>query len=135
MQFGFRSPTDGAGLAFTAAATGEPSAERLAAVPMSTIHALPDSFIDLPAAVDSARSVGMFGAVREARLATITSRGAPRLASRLRSASEGARTYFIDATTGANIPSVQSPPPLRPKQLVAKVKGLFHSRSRLVASL
>jgi hypothetical protein len=127
VQFGFRSPTDGAGLAFTAAASGEPTSERLPAVPMSTIHALPDSFIDLPVAVDSARHLGMFGALREGRLAAVTSRGAPRVAWRLRSESNATRMYFIDATTGANIPppppAPPPPPPPHPK-FVDKVKGL-----------
>lgn len=127
VQFGFRSPTDGAGLAFTAAASGEPTSERLAAVPMSTIHALPDSFIDLPVAVDSARHSGMFGALREGKLAAVTSRGAPRVAWRLRSASDATRMYFIDATTGANIPP--PPPPPHPKfvdRVKGLKKGLFH---------
>ncbi len=90
---------------------------------MASIHALPDSFIDLPAAVDSARHFGMFGALREGRLAAITSRGAPRVAWRLRSASDAVRIYFIDAATGADIP-----PPPRPKLVdrVKGLKGLFH---------
>lgn len=120
VQFGFRSPTDGAGLALTARQSGDPVSERLPAIPMSSIHALPESFIDLPAAVDSARHFGLFGSLREGKLASITSRGAPRTAWRLRSASDGARVYYIDATTGANIP-----PPPRAK-LVDRVKGLFH---------
>jgi hypothetical protein len=120
VQFGFRSPTDGAGLALPARKSGDPISERLPAIPMTSIHALPASFIDLPAAVDSARRFGMFGSLREGKLASITSRGAPRTAWRLRSASADARMYFIDATTGANIP-----PPPRAK-LVDKVKGLFH---------
>jgi hypothetical protein len=124
VQFGFRSPTDGAGLAYTAAASGEPTSERLPAVPMSTIHALPDSFIDLPVAVDSARHSGMFGALREGRLAAVTSRGAPRVAWRLRSASDATRMYFIDATTGANIPPPPPPPPPPHPKFVDKVKGL-----------
>ncbi|MEP6989908.1 MAG: hypothetical protein ABJA80_03185, partial [bacterium] len=109
--------------------------------PMSTIRALPDSFIDLPAAVDSARRFGMFGALKDARLATITNRGAPRVAWRLRSASAAARVYFVDATTGTNIPPAQAPPTPAPTltqtqmqtqkpklkaKLVDKVKGLFH---------
>ncbi len=141
VQFGFRSPTDGAGLTFSTAGSGEQKSERLDAVPMSTIRALPDSFIDLPAAVDSARRFGMFGALKDARLATITSRGAPRVAWRLRSASAAARVYFVDATTGTNIPSAQAPPAPAPAptltltqtqkpklkaKLVDKVKGLFH---------
>jgi len=124
VQFGFRSPTDGAGLAYTAAASGEPTSVRLPAVPMSTIHALPDSFIDLPVAVDSARHSGMFGALREGRLAAVTSRGAPRVAWRLRSASDATRMYFIDATTGANIPPPPPPPPPPHPKFVDKVKGL-----------
>jgi hypothetical protein len=120
VQFVIRSPTDGAGLALTAGKSGDPISERLPAIPMSSIRALPASFIDLPAAVDSARHFGMFGALREGKLASITNRGAPRMAWRLRSASAGARLYYIDATTGANIP-----PPPRTK-LVDKVKGIFH---------
>jgi hypothetical protein len=141
VQFGFRSPTDGAGLAFSSGASGEATSERLAAVPMSTIRALPDSFIDLPAAVDSARHSGMFGSLREGRLATITSRGSPRVAWRLKSASQGAHAYFIDAATGANIstqgvvaaapltPPPAAPPPSTRTKLVNKMKGLkglFH---------
>lgn len=155
VQFGFRSPTDGAGLTFATAGSGEQTSERLDAVPMSTIRALPDSFIDLPAAVDSARGFGMFGALRDARLATITSRGAPRVAWRLRSASAAARVYFVDATTGTNIssapataPAPPTPPPTqtsnstptststqtqtptqKPKlkaKIIGKVKGFFH---------
>ncbi|MEO6208745.1 MAG: toll/interleukin-1 receptor domain-containing protein [Gemmatimonadaceae bacterium] len=144
VQFAFRSRTDGAGLAFTPASSGEPTSERLAAVPMFTIRALPDSFIDLPTAVDSARSFGMFGALRDARLATITSRGTPRVAWRLRSVSRGTRVYFVDATTGTNIPPSLATPmpaptpaptqaqtltltqkPTRKAKLVDKVKGLF----------
>lgn len=127
LQFGFRSPTDGAGLAYTSAASGEPKSERLPAVPMSTIHALPDSFIDLPVAVDSARHLGMFGALREGKLAAVTSRGAPRVAWQLRSESNATRVYFIDATTGANIPPPPPPPPPAPpahSKFVDKVKGL-----------
>ena len=139
VQFGFRSPTDGAGLTVSTAGSGEQKSERLDAVPMSSIRALPDSFIDLPAAVDSARRFGMFGALKDARLATITNRGAPRVAWRLRSASAAARVYFVDATTGTNIPPAQAPPTPAPTltltqtqkpklkaKLVDKVKGLFH---------
>jgi hypothetical protein len=145
VQYGFRSPTDGAGLAYTAAPSGQPTSERLAAVPMSTIRALPDSFIDLPAAVDSARRSGMFGSLREGRLTTITSHGAPRIAWRIKSASGGTRPYFIDATTGVNIPPSAAPtlppsavattptsptaPMSNGRRLVNKVKGLkglFH---------
>jgi hypothetical protein len=127
VQYGFRSPTDGAGLAISEGASGQPTSERLPAIPMSTIRALPDSFIDLPAAVDSARHSGMFGALREGRLASITSRGSQRIAWRLKSASENSRLYYIDATTGALI---TSPPPAPsstpPSKLVNKVKKLFH---------
>jgi hypothetical protein len=127
VQYGFRSPTDGAGLALTEGASGQPTSERLPAIPMSTIRALPDSFLDLPAAVDSARRSGMFGALREGRLASITSRGTQRIAWRLKSASEGSRLYYIDATSGALI---TSPPPAAsntpPSKLVNKVKKLFH---------
>jgi hypothetical protein len=127
VQYGFRSPTDGAGLSLTEGASGQPVSERLAAIPMSTIRALPDSFLDLPAAVDSARRAGMFGALREGRLASIMSRGAQRVAWRLKSASENSRLYYIDATTGALI---TSPPPAPsntpPSKLVNKVKKLFH---------
>lgn len=122
VQFGFRSPSDGAGLALTTSASGQSTSERLDAVPMSTIHALPDSFVDLPAAVDAARKAGMFGSLREGRLASITSRGAQRAAWRLRSGSDRSRVYYIDATTGAELP----PPPSHSRALVAKVKGLFH---------
>lgn len=121
VQFGFRSPTDGAGLALTTAPTGQSTSERLDAIPMSSIHALPDSFVDLPAAVDAARKAGMFGSLREGRLASVTSRGAPRVAWRLRSGSDRSRVYYIDATTGAELP-----PPPHSKDLVSKVKGLFH---------
>lgn len=145
VQYGFRSPTDGAGLAYTEAHSGQATSARLAAVPMSTIHALPDSFVDLPTAVDSARHSGMFGSLREGRLTTITSHGAPRIAWRIKSASGGTRPYFVDATTGANIapsaaptlppPTVATTPtaPTAPmsngKKLINKVKGLkglFH---------
>ncbi|MDQ2768495.1 MAG: toll/interleukin-1 receptor domain-containing protein [Gemmatimonadota bacterium] len=127
VQFGFRSPTDGAGLAFTEGATGQPTSERLPAIPMSTIRALPDSFIDLPAAVDSARRSGMFGSLREGKLASITSRGTPRLAWRLKSASEGSHLYYIDAATGALITSPPPAPSTAPQsKLVNKVKRLFH---------
>ena len=123
VQYGFRSPTDGAGLALTEGASGDPMSERLPAIPMSAIRALPDSFLDLPAAVDSARHSGMFGALREGRLASITSRGTPRVAWRIKSASENARLYYIDATTGALI---TSPPPApsnpSPSKLVNKVR-------------
>ncbi|MEO7039850.1 MAG: toll/interleukin-1 receptor domain-containing protein [Candidatus Elarobacter sp.] len=108
VRYGFRSPTDGAGLTFTTAGSGEPTSERLDAIPMSTIRALPDSFIDLPAAVDSARRFGMFGTLKDARLAASTSRGAPHVAWRLRSSSAGTRVYFVDATTGANIAPAQA---------------------------
>jgi hypothetical protein len=95
---------------------------------MSSIRTLPDSFIDLPAAVDSARRFGMFGALREGRLASVTSQGAPRLAWRLRSASESSRIYYIDAATGANVPPPPQPPHVKlgDTKLVKKVKGLFH---------
>jgi hypothetical protein len=127
VQYAFRSPTDGAGLALTEGASGRPTSERLPAIPMSTIRALPDSFIDLPAAVDSARRSGMFGALREGRLASITSRGAQRVAWRLKSASEGSRLYYIDATTGALITSPPPAPSSAPQsKLVNKVKKLFH---------
>jgi hypothetical protein len=139
VQYAFRSPTDGAGLAYTAATSGQPTSERLAAIPMSTIHALPDSFVDLPAAVDTARRSGMFGSLREGRLTTITSHGTPRIAWRIKSASGGTRPYFIDATTGVNIPPSAAPtlPPSTAStapvsgrtKLVNKVKGLkglFH---------
>jgi hypothetical protein len=125
VQFGFRSPTDGAGLALTLGSSGGPVSERLAAIPMSSIRALPDSFIELPAAVDSARRSGMFGALREGRLASITSRGTPRVAWRLKSESEGARLYYIDASTGALLTS-PTPPSAPHSKLVKKVKGLFH---------
>jgi hypothetical protein len=121
VQFGFRSPADGAGYAFTVGAPGAAKTERLDAVPMSTIRALPDSFIDLPAAIDAARKAGMYGSLREGRLASISSRGVQRPAWRLRSASDGARLYYIDATSGAEIP-----PPPHPKGLADKVKRLFH---------
>jgi hypothetical protein len=127
VQYGFRSPTDGAGLALTEGASGQPVSERLAAIPMSTIRALPDSFLDLPAAVDSARHSGMFGALREGRLASITSRGAQRIAWRLKSASADSRLYYIDATTGALITSPPPAPSTAPQsKLVNKVKKLFH---------
>jgi hypothetical protein len=127
VQYGFRSPTDGAGLALTEGASGQPTSERLAAIPMSTIRALPDSFIDLPAAVDSARRSGMFGALREGKLASITSRGTQRIAWRLKSASENSRLYYIDATSGALVTSPPPPPSTAPQsKLVNKVKKLFH---------
>ena len=127
VQYAFRSPTDGAGLALTEGASGQPISERLPAIPMSTIRALPDSFIDLPAAVDTARRNGMFGALREGRLATITSRGVQRAAWRIKSASEGTRFYYIDAATGALITSPPPPPSSAPaSKLVNKVKKLFH---------
>jgi hypothetical protein len=127
VQYGFRSPTDGAGLALTEGASGQPTSERLAAIPMSTIRALPDSFLDLPAAVDSARRSGMFGALREGRLASITSRGTQRIAWRLKGASENSRLYYIDATSGALITSPPPAPSTAPQsKLVNKVKKLFH---------
>ena len=127
VQYGFRSPTDGAGLALTEGASGQPTSERLSAIPMSTIRALPDSFLDLPAAVDSARRSGMFGALREGRLASITSRGTQRIAWRLKSASANSRLYYIDATSGALITSPPPPPSTAPQsKLVNKVKKLFH---------
>jgi hypothetical protein len=100
---------------------------------MSSIHALPDSFIDLPAAVSAARGYGMFGTLREGRLALVTTRGTPRTAWRLRSASDGSRIYYIDASTGANLaqatpvtpPTTAKPSGGRPS-LVGKVKKLFH---------
>ncbi len=121
VQYGFRSPTDGAGLALTAAPSGEPTTVRLPAVPMSTIRALPDSFVDLPAAVETARHSGMFGSLREGRLTTITSRGTQRIAWRIRSASDGNRSYFIDATTGVDIPPSAAPvvPPPSPPPAAA----------------
>jgi hypothetical protein len=135
VQFAFRSPTDGSGLAITSGGAGT-STERLDAIPMSSIHALPDAFIDLPAAVSAARGYGMFGTLREGRLALVTNRGAPRTAWRLRSASDGSRIYYIDASTGANLAQAApvtppttskapAPPPTRPS-LVGKVKKLFH---------
>lgn len=146
VQYAFRSPTDGAGLAFAAAASGDPTSMRLPAVPMSTIRALPDSFVDLPVAVEAARHSGMFGSLREARLTTITTRGTPRVAWRIKSASDGSRAYLIDATTGVVIPPSAAPivprspvpsataaaapvPQSGGKKLLNKVKGLkglFH---------
>ena len=131
VQFAFRSPTDGAGIEITSGAAGTSTA-RLAAIPMSSIHALPDSFIDLPAAVSAARGYGMYGVLREGRLALVTSRGAPRTAWRLRSSSDGARVYYIDASTGANLAQATPvTPPTSSKSggrqsLVGKVKKLFH---------
>lgn len=121
VQFGFRSPTDGAGYALTTGASGDAKPERLDAVPMSSIHALPDTFIDLSAAVDAARKAGMYGGLREGRLASITSRGSMRAAWRLRGESDRSRMYYIDASSGEALP-----PPPRPKALVDKVKRLFH---------
>jgi hypothetical protein len=86
--------------------------------------------------VSAARGYGMFGTLREGRLALVTNRGAPRTAWRLRSASDGSRIYYIDASTGANLvqaapvaPLTTATTPTKPSgraSIIGKVKKLFH---------
>jgi hypothetical protein len=86
---------------------------------------LPDSFVDLPAAIATARQSGMFGQLRAARLSAGTSGSRSGHATwTLRPIeSNQFQLYCIDAVTGKLIPA---PIPARRHGLIGKVEGLFH---------
>lgn len=121
----FRSRADGAGLTV---ATGDPTGVHWHPLPpaaRSATRALPDSFVDLPDAITTAREAGMFGLVTNARLSIAGSRsGHPTW--RLRPIeSAQSRVYDVDAVTGriAPPPSTSSS---HDRELIGKVKGIFH---------
>ena len=98
----FRSPSDGAGLTVMTTASGDASYKTLPAAAKSATRAMPDSFMDLPAALTAAREAGMFGQVRSARLTLATSAsraGRPTWTIKPVETS-GSKTYYIDGLTG-----------------------------------
>jgi hypothetical protein len=97
-KYTFRSPADGAGIAIPDA--GKP--EMLTDVSLTSIHAIPDGFVDLDVAIDSARHAGMIGALQSATLFTPTSASRPAQPTWKVTpiATAGARAYYIDAMTG-----------------------------------
>lgn len=119
VDYDFRSPIDGAGLAVVTGATGGVRYLRLPR-PTAVPHALPDSFVDLPAAVAAARVAGLFGEVRLARL--LPNPGAPSRATWvIQQAGRNGRVFHIDGATGKLASA-----PHRGPGLITAVKGLFH---------
>ena len=82
--------------------SGEASYKTLPAAAKSATRAMPDSFMDLPAALTAAREAGMFGQLRAARLTLATSAsraGRPTWTIKPVETS-GSKTYYIDGLTG-----------------------------------
>ena len=123
LNFGFRSPTDGAGLEVTTGSPGGLRYDPLPAIARASIRPLSDSFMNLPEALSAAREAGMFGQLQSARLYTTangTRAGRPTWAV---SPVEGgqAKVYYLDGITGKPVVV-----PVRKKGgLLGKVEGIF----------
>jgi hypothetical protein len=124
VDYQFRSPADGAGLAVMTTASGDASYQTLPPVAKAATRAMPDSFIDLPAALTAARAAGMFGQLRSARLALATSASrAGRPTWTLKPIeSSGSKTYYIDGITGD---PVAAPTPKKRGGVIGAVEGIF----------
>ena len=120
----FRSPSDGAGLTVMTTASGDASYKTLPPAAKSATRALPDSFMDLPEALAAAREAGMFGQLRQGRLALATSAsraGRPTWTLRPLETS-GSKTYYIDGLTGE---PVAAPTPKKRGGVIGAVEGIF----------
>ncbi len=123
LNFGFRSPTDGAGLRVTTGSPGGMRYDKLPAVARASIRPLSDSFLNLPEALAAARAAGMFGQLQSARLASAaTGSRAGRPTWTIRPVEGGqAKAYYLDGITGTPVVA-----PIRKSGgLLGKVEGIF----------
>lgn len=124
VDYQFRSLADGAGLSVMTTASGDAGYKTLSPVARAATRELPDSFIDLPAALAAAREAGMFGQLRSAKLTLATSASrAGRPTWTLRPIeSSGSKTYYIDGFTGE---PVAAPTPKKRGGVIGVVEGIF----------
>lgn len=124
VDYQFRSPSDGAGLTVMTTASGKVAYKKEPPAPQTATRAVPDSFLDLPAALSAARAAGMFGQLQLARL-SVSAAGmrAGKATWTLRPVeSDRSGPYYIDAVTGKAVKV-----PTRPKRggLIKAVEGIF----------
>jgi hypothetical protein len=124
VDYQFRSPSDGAGLVVMTTASGDASYRTLPPVAKTATRAMPDSFIDLPAALSAAREAGMFGQLRSARLslAAGASRAGRPTWTLKPTETSGSRTFYIDGLTGE---SVAAPVAKKRGGVLGAVEGIF----------
>jgi TIR domain-containing protein len=125
VNYDFRSPLDGAGLTVMTGRSGDATYKKLPAAGSASSRALPDSFVDLPLAIATARQAGMFGQVKFARLSVNTSgTRAGRATWVLRPfESSQSQAYYVDASTGKLVPGPQAK---RHGGLIGKIEGIIH---------
>jgi len=112
-KYTFRSPADGAGIAIPD--QGKP--EMLSNVSLASLHPIPDGFIDLDVAIDSARHAGMIGALQSATLFTPSSSGRPAQPTWKVTpvGTAGSHSYYVDARTGQIVKAVAVAAAPKPK--------------------
>lgn len=123
VEYQFRSPQDGAGLLVLTTAGGDATYKPLPPGPKSATRALPDSFLDLPAALAKAQEAGLFGQLRSAKLAPATSASrAGRPTWTLKPVeSSGSKTYYVDGLTGEMVAA----PAKKRGGVIGAVEGIF----------
>jgi TIR domain-containing protein len=143
VSYTFRSPADGAGLTLMTGRSQGDTAKRLPAAGGAAATPLPETFVDLPGAVATARDSGMIGDVRTAVLNAAGLAGHPGQAvwKIVPGQSDQYHVFYVDATTGRLVHPVAAPPsasqtaatanpshpssPKGPGGLIKKIGGLF----------
>ena len=126
VNYAFRSPSDGAGLSVLTGVQGGPRYLKLPAVGKASLRALPDTFVDLPAALAAAQQAGMFGQLRDAKLSIAlggSHNGQPTWMIKPTD-SDQFRVYYIDALSGKPLPA--SAAPKKSGGLIGKIGRLLH---------
>lgn len=131
LDYALRSPTDGDGLQIVTGIPGaQPASKPLSPIARPAIHALPSTFVDLPAAVQAARDAGLVGDVHTGLLSAsfVERRGQPTW----RLVGDGDTPVYVDGTSGAvlhgsfTLASGSGSGSTHGENPIQALKGLFH---------